>query len=217
MINRKEIALLVLITIITAFAVALTKNLTLDLTLFLFALIGVFLLILVNILVKKTMAYFLESEIEIKLWEIKRFGFRTNQYWKRAFPMGAFMPLISKIFFLSLNGFVWMASLVFDVKAKAYHAAKRHGMYSFSEMTEEHIGRIAAAGIFANLLLAVLFYFIGGDFGTLFAKLNIWFVFFNMIPISDLDGNKIFFGNLVLWSFLAIVTLIGLGYTFFLV
>jgi hypothetical protein len=217
MINRKEIALLVLITIITAFAVALTKNLTLDLTLFLFALIGVFLLILVNILVKKTMAYFLESEIEIKLWEIKRFGFRTNQYWKRAFPMGAFIPLISKIFFLSLNGFVWMASLVFDVKAKAYHAAKRHGMYSFSEMTEEHIGRIAAAGIFANLLLAVLFYFIGGDFGTLFAKLNIWFVFFNMIPISDLDGNKIFFGNLVLWSFLAIVTLIGLGYTFFLV
>ena len=110
-----------------------------------------------------------------------------------------------------------MASLVFDVKAKAYHAAKRHGIYSFSEMTEEHIGKIAAAGIFVNLLLAFIFYFVGGDFGILFAKLNIWFVFFNMIPLSDLDGNKIFFGNLVLWSFLAIVTLIGLGYTFLLV
>jgi hypothetical protein len=217
MINGKEISFLVLISIITAFAVSLSKNLAINVNVFLFALIGIFLLILVNILVKKTIAYFLESEIEIKIWEIKRFGFKTDQYWKKAFPLGVFLPLISKIFFISLNGFVWMASLVFDVKAKAYHAAKRHGMYSFSEMTEEHIGRIAAAGIFANLILAFLFYFIGGDFGTLFAKLNKWFVFFNMIPISDLDGNKIFFGNLALWSFLAIVTLIGLGYTFLLV
>jgi Zn-dependent protease len=217
MINPKEFAFLVLVTIITAFAVALTKTLTLNLTLFLYALLGIFILLLLNILMKKITAYFLESEIEIKLWEIKRFGFKTGDYFKKAFPLGIFIPLISKIFFFSLNGFVWMASLVFDVKAKAYHAAKRHGMYSFSEMTEEHIGRIAAVGIITNLILAFLFYFIGGDFGLIFAKLNIWFAFFNMIPISDLDGNKIFFGNLVLWSFLAVVTLIGLGYTFFLV
>jgi hypothetical protein len=217
MINRKEIAALILVSVITAFAVAISRSFLINVNIFLFALLGIFILILVNILVKKTAAYLLESEIEIKLWEIKRFGFRTDQYWKKSFPLGAFMPLISKIVLFPLNGFVWMASLVFDVKAKVYHAAKRHGIYSFSEMTEEHIGRIAAAGIFANLILAILFYFIGGDFGILFAKLNIWFVFFNMIPISDLDGNKIFFGNLVLWSFLAIVTLIGLGYTFLLV
>lgn len=213
MINWKEFGFLIITSIITAFAVTLAK----DLNLFLLALLGVFILILVNVLVKKMMAYFLEAEIEIKIWEIKRFGFKTHQYWKRAFPLGVFAPLISKIIFFPLNGFVWMASLVFETKAKAYHAAKRHGIYSFSEMTEEHIGRIAAAGIFANLLLAVLFYLIGGSFGLLFAKLNIWFAFFNMIPISDLDGNKIFFGNLVLWSFLAVVTLIGLLYTFLLV
>lgn len=217
MINGKEFGYLVLVTIITAFAIALGKTFAINLTLFLYALLGVFILVLVNILVKKTVAYFLESEIEIKLWEIKRYGFKTGDYFKKAFPIGGFAPLISKIFFFPLNGFTWMASLVFDVKAKAYHAAKRHGIYSFSEMTEEHIGKIAAAGIFANLILAILFYFIGGGFGILFAKLNIWFVFFNMIPISDLDGNKIFFGNLVLWSFLAVVTLIGLGYTFLLV
>jgi len=217
MINGKEIGSLILVTIITAFAIALTKNFGIDLKFLLYALLGVFILLLLNILIKKATAYFLESEIEIKIWEIKRFGFRTRDYWKKAFPMGAFAPLISKIFLFPLNGFVWMASLVFDVKAKAYHAAKRHGMYSFSEMTEEHIGKIAAAGIAVNLLLAFLFYFIGGDFGTIFAKLNIWFVFFNMLPISDLDGNKIFFGNLVLWSFLAIITLVGLGYTFLLV
>ncbi len=217
MIKGKEIALVVLVTIITAFSVALTRSISLDLNLLVISLIGIFILLIVNILAKKTTAYFLESEIEVKIWEIKRFGFKTGDKFKNAFPLGAFMPLISKIFFFGLNGFVWMASLVFDVKAKAYRAAKRHGIYSFSEMTEEHIGRIAAVGIIVNLILAFIFYFIGGEFGTIFAKLNIWFVFFNMIPISDLDGNKIFFGNLVLWSFLAIVTLIGLGYTFFLI
>lgn len=217
MAKGKELAIIILVTVITAFSIALTKAITLDLTLLLFSLLGVFLILVINILAKKITAYFLESEVEIKLWEIKKFGFKTGDKFKNSFPIGAFMPLISKIFFFGLNGFVWMASIVFDVKAKAYRAAKRHGIYSFSEMTEEHIGRIAAVGIVMNLLLAFIFYIIGGEFGIIFAKLNIWFAFFNMIPISDLDGNKIFFGNLVLWSFLAIITLIGLGYTFLLV
>ena len=217
MAKGKEIGYVILITIITAFAISLTKDLSINLNLLLLSLLAVFILLTVNILIKKTAAYFLESEIEIKLWEIKRFGFKTGQHFKKAFPIGAFMPIIFKILLLPLNSFVWMASLVFDVKAKSYRAAKRHGIYSFSEMTEEHIGKIAATGIIANLFLALIFYFIGGNFGVLFAKLNIWFAFFNMIPISDLDGNKVFFGNLVLWSFLAIITLIAVGYTFFLI
>ncbi len=217
MAKGKEIAIIVLVTIITAFSIALTSSLSLNLRFFLIALISVFLILVINTLVKKATAYFLESEIEIKLWEIKRYGFKTGDKFKNAFPIGAILPLISKVFFFALNGFVWMASLVFDVKAKSYRAAKRHGIYSFSEMTEEHVGRIAAAGILINLFLAFIFYIIGGEFGIVFAKLNIWFAFFNMIPISDLDGNKIFFGNLVLWSFLAVITLIGLGYTFLLI
>lgn len=215
MINPKEIAMIVLCSIIIAFASAISKSL--EVSIFLYALLAVFILILVNSLVKKLVAYFLESEIEIDLWSFRRWGYKGEQHFKKGFPAGAFFPLLSKIIFFPLAGFVWMASLVFETKAKVYHAAKRHGMYSFSEMTEWHVGLIAAAGIFVNLILALAFYFIGGDFGMTFAKFNIWFVFFNMLPISNLDGNKIFFGNYVLWSFLAIVTLIGLGYTFFLV
>jgi len=104
--------------------------------------------------------------------------------------------------------------MVFDVKPKVYRAAKRHGLYSYSEMTEAHIGLIAAAGVLTNLFLAVISYFLG--FET-FSRINIYFAFFNMLPISDLDGNKIFFGNLVLWSFLAVLAIIGLGYAIFLV
>ena len=99
-----------------------------------------------------------------------------------------------------------MASLVFDIKPKVYRAAKRHGLYSFSEVTEYQLGIIAATGIVINLALAIIGYFLG--FHT-FAQLNIYFAFFNMLPLSTLDGNKIFFGNIVLWSFLASLTLLG--------
>ena len=48
MINGKEIGYLVLVTIITAFAVALTKGLALNVEIFLLALLGIFLLLLIN-------------------------------------------------------------------------------------------------------------------------------------------------------------------------
>ena len=82
-----------------------------------------------------------------------------------------------------------MAPLVFDVRAKIYRTAKRHGIYSFSDVSEDHLAYIAGAGILINLLAAALGYLIGF---SEFAKFNIWFAFFNLIPLSNLDGNKIF-------------------------
>jgi len=205
MLNKKEIVVIVIITIILAFAISLIKSLET----FLYTLLAVFLVLIINIFAKKIASFYLDSEIEIKLWEIKRYGFKAHKHFKKPFPAGAFLPIISKIFLFPFNSFVWMASLVFDVKPKIYRTAKRHNLYSFSEMTEYHLGLIAAAGILANLVFAVIGYFLGF---TDFVKLNIYFAFFNMLPISDLDGNKIFFGSLVLWSFLASIVLIGLVY-----
>ena len=109
---------------------------------------------------------------------------------------------------------MWLASLAFEIKPKVYRAAKRHGLYSFSEVTEFQIGLIAAAGVLINLIFAVVGYLAGFP---MFAKLNVWLAFFNMIPLSNLDGNKIFFGSLVIWSFLASVVLIGVAYVFLLI
>jgi len=100
-----------------------------------------------------------------------------------------------------------MASLIFEVKPKVYRAAKRYGLYKFSEMTEYHIGLIAASGIAVNILLGIIGYLINFP---LFAKLNIYYALFNLIPISELDGNKIFFGSFVLWCFLASIVLLGM-------
>ena len=207
MLNYKEIVAIISVSIILAFS----STLLLDFYYFLIALVSIFIIIMINVSVKKLVSHYFELEIDVKIWEFKKWGYRPKQYFKRAFPAGVFFPIISKIIFFPLSGFVWMASLVFNVKAKVYRSAKRHGMYSFSEISEDHLAYIAAAGVFINLLVAVLAYLIGF---SEFAKFSIWFAFFNMIPVSNLDGNKIFFGSKVLWSFLAIITLIGLGYTF---
>ena len=208
MINKNEIFTVLLVTLILAFTISLIKTSEV----FLFALLSIFIIISSNIIAKKITSYYLDSEIEIKLWEIKRYGFKPKRYFKKPFPAGAFFPII--IVVLSLGYLKWLACLVFDVKAKIHRAAKRHGLYSFSEMTEYHIGLIASAGIVTNLILAIAGYLIGFD---LFSKLNIYYAFFNLLPLSDLDGNKIFFGSLILWSFLAAVTLIGLAYVFLVI
>jgi len=206
MLGKKEIGILLLITLILALTISFLK-----MGIFTGVLLAVFLVLVLNVAVKKIAAFYLESEIEIKLWQMERYGFKRHEYFKRPFQIGIFLPIIVSL--VSLGNLFWMASMVFDVKPEIYRTSKRHGLYSFSEMTEAHIGLIAAAGVLVNLVASVIAYFLGFP---LFARLNVYYAFFSMLPFSDLDGNKIFFGNMVLWSFLAALVLIGLGYAFFL-
>lgn len=205
--EKKEIAQIITVAFILAFALSIF-----NFDFFIYALISIMLILSVNIAAKIVAGYYYESEIEVKIWEMERYGFKPGSYFKKPVPIGAFIPILTAL--ISFGYFTWLASFVFDVKPKVYRAAKRHGLYSFSEMTEEHIGNIAAAGILANLALAIMGYLIGFEE---FAKLNIYYAAFSMIPISDLDGNKIFFGNIVSWSFLATIVMIAVGFVIFIV
>ncbi len=206
MLEKKEIGIILLITLVLALTISFLR-----MGIFTGVFLAVLFVIVLNVAAKKIASFYLDSEIEVKPWQIERYGFKRHEYFKRPFQIGIFLPIIVSL--VSLGNLFWMASMVFDVKPKIYRAAKRHGLYSFSEMTEAHIGLIAAAGVLVNLLAAVIAYFLGFP---VFARLNIYYAFFSMLPFSDLDGNKIFFGNMVLWSFLAALVLIGIGYAFFL-
>lgn len=208
MLDKKEITAVVIISIILAFTISLIKTTQI----FSYVLLAVFLTIMLNIIGKKIASFYLDSEIKIKMWEISRWGYKPSYYFKKALAVGAILPIVLK--FLTLGHFNWLACLTFEVKPKSYRAAKRYGTYAFSEMTEAHIGRIASWGIVTNLIFAIIGYLTGFPE---FARLNIYYAAFNMIPLSNLDGNKIFFGNLVWWSFLGAIVLIALGYAFFLV
>jgi Zn-dependent protease len=214
MINKKEVFVMALIIVIITLSLSLSLNFAENLKGVLYAFIAVSLVILSNVFAKKIIAYKLDSEIEMKIWEVGKYGFTKDKNEKKPFPLGAFLPLLSKIILFPFKTFVWMASLVFDVKPRIYRGAKRYGLYTFSEITEYHLGLIAASGIAVNLILSIVGYFLGFP---LFARLNIYYAFFNMLPISELDGNKIFFGNLLLWSFLASLVLIGMFFAVFII
>ena len=208
MINAKEALSVLVVTAILSLIISFSKGINA----LLFAFIAVFLVLLINILAKKIGSFYLDSEIEVDVWKLQRYGFKAHEYFKKPLLAGLLFPIIIAV--ISLGNVVWMASLIFEVKPKTYRAAKRHGLYSYSEMTESHIGHIAAIGILANLFFAFIGYLLGfSDF----ARFSVYFAFFNMLPFSDLDGNKIFFGSMVLWAFLAALVLIALGYAFFLV
>lgn len=203
MVNLKEFSFIVSVSIILAFTISLLVSIE---TFFL-SLAFIFIVIMINVLAKKVAAFFLETEIEINLWEIKRFGFRAHHHFKKPLPAGVLLPIIITV--LSYGYIYWFACLVFDIKKKVSRASRKWGIYTFSEVTEYHTAWIAFWGVLANLVFAIIGYLLGFEE---FAKLNIYFAFFNLIPLSDLDGNKLFFGEIVLWALLAALTLIGLGF-----
>ena len=212
MLNLKEIPIVVITSIVLAFSLTLVRTSYFGLG-YLITLGLVLLVLLVNIFAKKITAYYYESKIEIRLWEMQRYGFKPHKKLKKPFPVGILFPILSTIFLFPLRGIVWMASIVSDIEPEVYSAAKRHSLYTFSEIPEKHIGIIAASGVIANLVFAFLGYLIGA---TDFSRINIYYAFFNLIPISNLDGNKIFFGSLLLWAILGFISVLSLVYTFIL-
>lgn len=211
MFTKNEVLIILVTSVLLAFSSSLLLNGWIT---FLWTLLAVLSLIVINVIAKKIAGFYLETKIEMKFWEINGWGIRKRKTFKNPIAIGAILPLLSKIILFPINGLAWMASLVFEVKPNSSRAARRHGLYTFSEMTEEHIGYIAAAGIVANLVFAVIGYLIGFNE---FSRLSLFYAFFNMVPISHLDGNKIFFGNIVLWSFLACLVTIGLFFMIFIV
>lgn len=212
MLDRKELTHILIISLVFAFVISLIESWEI----FLYALLFIFLVVMINIIAKKITAFYFDTDIKIRLWELKRFGLfgvlwgvgrgsHPSKKFKNPFPIGLLMPIITTAF--SSGWVTWLGSLVFEIKPKIYRAAKRHGSYSFREIPEFHIGLIAISGILANFLFAIIGYLIGYPD---FARLNLMYAFWNLIPISELDGNKILFANKFFWSILGIITLIGI-------
>lgn len=208
MLTKKEFFSVIVVSVVLGIIISLFETVNL----FLITTLTVFLVILINLTAKKIFAYYLDTDIETKIWEVKQFWYKRHLNFRNKVQGGVFIPLILK--FLSVGLLNWMACLTFEASGKTYRAARRHGIYSFSEVTEEEMGWIAGAGIIITLIFAVIGYLIGQ--GT-FAKLSIMYAFYNMFPIFDFDGTKIFFGNIPFWSFLAVITCLGVLATLFIV
>lgn len=146
-----------------------------------------------NVLMKKVIGYFFEINVKTKFWSWYQYAFRKDAHFKKPIPM-LWLPLLLS---LITNGFIqWLAILEFDVTPKTERVAKRHGLYRFTQLTEWHIAWIATWGIIFNFVLAIIGYIVGFE---LFTKLSIYFIAWSIIPLSGLDGSKIFFSSRGLW------------------
>jgi len=208
MLTKREFFSVIIISLILGIIISLFETVNL----FLIASLTIFLIIFINISAKKVIAYYLDTDIEVKIWEVKQFWYKKHLSFRNKVQVGIFVPLIIKFFSVGL--FNWMACLTFDASGKTYRAARRHGIYSFSEVTEEEMGWIAGTGIIITLVFAVIGYMVGQE---TFAKLSVMYAFYNMFPIFDFDGAKIFFGNIPFWSFLAIISSIAMLATILIV
>lgn len=170
-------------------------------------------IIIVSITAKKLIAFSLDSDVEHETWKFSRYGLKPHQHFEKEVPAGIILSIILSIF--SMGALKFMSLLTYETRALKHRAAKRFGYYSYTEMTDWHNGLIGAAGIVAVLLLSIITYFIAGSNDYLW-RFAAYYAFWNMIPISKLDGTQIFFGSKILYAALGIITLIFTGYALLL-
>lgn len=177
-------------------------------------LIFAILIIGVHIFSKKWAAGLLDCGVEHRIWGFYRYGFKAHHHFKKEIPAGIIVPLFMLFFsvvFLWPAGILikFMGILTYEARVLKRRAAHRFGPYSYSELTEWHNGLIGVAGIVGLMFLAVIAYFVGyGDLSVLTA----YYMFCNMLPISNLDGTQIFFGNRIVWVVLEVITLLFVAY-----
>lgn len=163
-----------------------------------YSLIG-FLVLIINVIAKKIAGYKLGCEVEIQPWTTQRYWFYESAYLKRYhFPMWLLWPVF--IVWVSMGYVWWLVVTTFEV----YATRKRVGR-KFAELTEWDIALISAAGIITNLIVAIVSASLGHE---KFALINLWFVFFNLLPFPAYDGGKIFFGEMLFYAFIATFSIV---------
>ncbi|MBS3073023.1 hypothetical protein J4477_04275 [Candidatus Pacearchaeota archaeon] len=210
--KTNEIYHILLVLVVLIFSVVLKPFIAKEsFNIILISALSIILVVLINIITKKIVAYHFETSIEHKIWSVDRFGLKRQNYFKNKIPFGIIIPFIAAL--VSLGNFLFLAALEFDIKTLTARVSKRHEWYKFTDVTDIHLGIIAASGVILNLMFAIVGYLLGF---SLFAKLNIYYAFYCMIPLWNLDGTKIFFANKNIWAVLGAIVLIFLLYALFL-
>ncbi len=204
MFTEKELVWMIIAIIITTFIIEFPFRSSTILTLIL-ALISAILIIFTNVVAKKIASTHYNIKIEHKIWGMQRFGFKEHKKTKNPFPVGLIFP-----FFLSFltNGIIKFFTLLqFDYENLPYRRTlKQAGSKNRrkTEINESDIAFTAAFGFLSLILLAIIGYLLNFKILTVY---SIYYGLFNLLPISQLDGSKLFFGSFITWILITILYL----------
>ena len=202
MFTTKEVIWIIIAILIGGFVIGLSSSLRPSFIGLLWASI----IILVSVIAKKIAAPFYSLEIEHKSWGWKRWGWYERSEFKKPIPLGIILPFFISV--LSLGIIKPLTLLQFDAENfTKKRVLRKRGDYRYSEINESDLAFTAAWGFWALILLAIIGFFLKQPEIT---KYSIYYGIWNLIPFSNLDGTKIFFGSLINWILLVIVYVISL-------
>ncbi len=164
-----------------------------------------FIIISTNILVKKFASKYFSVNIQHEVWGLQKYGWYTRSHFKKPIPAGLIFPFFLTIF--SIGIIKPLTFLQFKSKPSKTRVLKKRGNHRYSEVNESDLAFISAWGLWALILLAILGSILKQPELT---KYSIYFGIWNLLPISNLDGAKLFFGSLFNWILLAITYIIAL-------
>ncbi len=219
MYTKKEIKLLTISILLIAFAFAFDdKQPTLILSYWILNFIKTILIVAVSFLIiqttQKLIARRYNADIEYSFWRIRQWGFQPHKRFPYKFgflgktilkipqlPIGIILLLITSFF--SLGKFFFIAINSYELKETKRKRAHR----TFMHLTEFENAKIALAFPLTALFLALVIKAIAPNL-TNFIFINQMLALFNMIPLSTLNGNKIFMNSKPLYLFsLALIVL----------
>lgn len=209
MFNEKELIWIIIVIIIFEFMIVLKideqNNLAININPL--VLLVPIIIILTNLITKKIAAPFYNIKIEYSIWKFQRFGYYERSYLKKPFPIGLVFPFFMAFF--SLGIIKPLTFLQFEAKnLPKKRLLKRRGRERRSEINESDLAFTSAWGFYALLLVSVI--------GMLFefkelALYPVYYTLWNLIPLSNLDGTKLFFGSFPNWVLLLILSIFTLA------
>jgi len=215
--SKKEMVWIIIIAIISSFISFLP--IIPDPIIIFSTLLIFFMILLVNFYAKKLGANIHSLKIEHKIWELTTVGFTKRSHFKKPIPIGLILPFFISIF--SLGNIKPYTFFQYEyenkssrrmLKAVGWKKALRK-----EYVNEYDFAMTAAYGFFSLIILTLIGYFIyffDIKFGYDLAKFSIYYGLWNLVPVSNLDGAKVFFGSFIMWSFLIILFLISLALLF---
>lgn len=201
MFNKREVIHILIAIIILGFIISvpdISKN-------YAYCILIAGMIILVSISGKEIAGKYFCVDIENKIFEFQRYGFYKNAELKKPFPIGIVLGFFMAI--ISLGKIKLMTLLQFSGKPSRKKILKKRGAVRKSEINESDLAFISAWGFYALIILAILGFILKIPSLT---KYTIYYGFWNLLPIGQLDGTKLFFGSLINWILLAVIYTLSL-------
>ena len=205
MLNKKEMFSLIAVVILMGLILAFNPTTIKFENIASFLLISI-IIIGIFVISKKLIARHLDMSVDFKIWELSRYWITKKSHLKNPLPMGFIIPIIFT--FLSSGYVKALTFLQYKTTALPSKAVKKYGLRRFSTITEFDESLLVFYALTPLLAISIISSFITGNFFSELSKISLYYVCWNLIPFSKLEGMKLLMGSKPLYISTTILTAI---------